>query len=319
MNFKTTLLAFVALVASVFYAEAKTVLQVGHFPNITHAQALVAHQMSRQGKGWFEQRLGDDVQIEWRLFNAGPSAMQSLFAGSVDITYVGPTPAINAFVKTRGKLRVVAGAAEGGSALLVNPKSGIVDSSDFRGKKIATPQLANTQDIATRAWLRKNGIKTKFSSGDANIIPTPNSETFIIFKSGKLDAAWTVEPWVTRIKNEAGAKVFLVDNDSVTTILVANEKVLKEKAELLKKFVQAHKELTDWINKNPEEAQKLVLAELKELTRSKMSPDLVKAAWKSIKFTSKLNKRSVLKFYEDIYNCGFIKKIDNISNIYAEQ
>src|SRR5437868_8687131 len=122
-------------------------LRVGHFPNITHVQALVAHGLSRQGRGWFEQRLGPGVKIEWFVYNAGPSAMEAIFADSIDLTYVGPSPAINAYAKARGEdIRIIAGAVEGGSALLVRPDAGLAKPADFRGKKLATPQLGNTQD-----------------------------------------------------------------------------------------------------------------------------------------------------------------------------
>lgn len=314
-----TFFSIFALALSLACADAKIVLQVGHFPNVTHAQALVAHQLSRQGKGWFEQRLGDDVEIQWRLYNAGPSAMEALFAGGVDITYVGPTPAINAFAKTRGRdIRIIAGSADGGAALVVNPKLGIKSPSDFKGKKIATPQLGNTQDVAARAWLGENGIKTSLTGGEAFVIATANPEQLPLFKSGQVDAVWTVEPWVTRLEKEAGAKVFLEQRDAITTIVVTNNKTLEEKPELVKKFVQAHKELTEWINKNPEEAQKLVIAELNALTGGRISEDLIRKAWPRIIFTPDVNQKSFQKFYDDTYKCGFIKKVD-ISKIHAKQ
>ena len=209
-------------------AAEKVVLQVGHFPNISHAQALVAHQLSRQGKGWFEERLGSDVELKWRLFNAGPSAMESMFAGAVDITYVGPNPAINAFAKTRGRdIKILAGSADGGAALVVNPNLKIAKPSDFKGKKIGTPQLGNTQDVACRAWLIENGMKVKLTSGDAQVIATANPEQLPLFKQGELDAVWTVEPWVTRLEKEAGGKIFLEQKEAVTTILVTCNSTLK--------------------------------------------------------------------------------------------
>src|SRR5471032_2272883 len=148
--------AFVICPAAI--AESVT-LRVGHFPNITHVQALVAHGLSRQGKGWFEERLGPGTKIEWFVYNAGPSAMEALFAGSIELTYVGPSPAINAYAKARGdEIRIIAGAAEGGAALVVQPDSTLRVAADFRGKKLATPQLGNTQDVAARAWLTAGEI-----------------------------------------------------------------------------------------------------------------------------------------------------------------
>jgi len=296
------------------------VLQIGHFPNVSHAQALVAHQLSRQGKGWYEERLGKNVKIEWRLFNAGPSAMESMFAKAVDITFVGPNPAINAFAKTRGRdIRIIAGAADGGAALVVNPKLGIKKPSDFRGKRIGTPQLGNTQDVACRAWLIENGIPVTLTSGDAKVIATANPEQLPLFKQGGLDAVWTVEPWVTRLEKEAGGEIFLLQKESVTTIVVTCNRVLKKYPDLVEKFVKAHAELTDWINKNPEEAQKLVLAELEALTGGKISAELVRDSWKRLTFTSVVNKVELQKFVDYAFRCGFLKRKLDMKPIYWEK
>src|SRR3982750_865150 len=150
-------LAFCVICAS---ARSETVIRVGHFPNITHAQALVAHNLSRQGKGWFEEKLGGGLKIEWFVYNAGPSAMEAVFAQSIDLTYVGPGPALNAYTKANGaEIRLIAGAANGGAGLVIQADGNLKTSSDFRGKKIATPQLGNTQDISCRAWLTDGGLK----------------------------------------------------------------------------------------------------------------------------------------------------------------
>ena len=132
----------------------QTVLRVGHFPNITHAQGLIASQLTREGKGWFEPRLGGNVKIEWFTYNAGPSAMEALAANSIDLTYVGPNPALNLYSKAMGEeVRIIAGAANGGAALVVQPDGRLSKPEDFRGKLIATPQLGNTREVACRAWL----------------------------------------------------------------------------------------------------------------------------------------------------------------------
>src|SRR5437899_6812107 len=156
-------------------AEQKITIRFGHFPNITHAQGVIAHALSRQGKGWFEHRLGPNVEIQWFTYNAGPSAMEAIFAGSLDVTYVGPSPALNAYFKSNGEeIRVISGAANAGAALVVKANSPIKTAADFRGKKIATPQLGNTQDISCRAWLKAQGFKVTQTGGDVTVIPTAN-------------------------------------------------------------------------------------------------------------------------------------------------
>jgi NitT/TauT family transport system substrate-binding protein len=247
-------LLFISLGACI--AGQKTVIRVGHFPNITHAQGLVAHNLSRQGKGWFEARLGPDVEIQWFVYNAGPSAMEAIFARSLDLTYVGPGPALNAYAKSRGEeIRIIAGAANGGAALVIQPDSNLNSSSDFRGKKIATPQLGNTQDISCRAWLASGGLKITQIGGDAQVLPTANPDQLSLFQQKKIDAVWTVEPWVSRLEAEAGGKVLVEEPDTPTTVLVSSVKFLTENRELVREFGQANRELTNWILKNPVRAK----------------------------------------------------------------
>jgi NitT/TauT family transport system substrate-binding protein len=255
-------LAVALVICPAAFAESVT-LRVGHFPNITHVQALVAHWLSRQGKGWFEARLGPDTKIEWFVYNAGPSAMEALFAGSIELTYVGPSPAINAYAKARGdEIRIIAGAAEGGAALVVQADSTLRVAADFRGKKLATPQLGNTQDVAARAWLTAGGLKVTMTGGDAQVIPTNNPDQLALFKSRELDAVWTVEPWVSRLETEAGGRVLVEETDAITTVLVSSAKFLAQQRDLARRFVAAHEELTVWIREHQAEAQTIVRDEL---------------------------------------------------------
>jgi NitT/TauT family transport system substrate-binding protein len=298
-------------------ASDKTVIRVGHFPNITHAQGLIAHNLSRQGKGWFEERLGPEVEVQWFTYNAGPSAMEAIFARSLELTYVGPGPAVNAYAKSQGEeIRIIAGAANGGAALVVQPDSGLKVPADFKGKKIATPQFGNTQDIACRAWLVAGGLKITQLGGDAQVLPTQNPDQLALFQQKKIDAVWTVEPWVARLENEAGGKLVVEESDAATTVLVSSAKFLREKRELASKFVQANKDLTDWILKNPAEAQKLVKAELLAETRSDMSAELIAQAWKRIIFTSETPRGSIQAFVANSQKAGFMKSVPDISRLF---
>ena len=297
--------------------SAETKIRVGHFPNITHAQGVIAHALSRQGKGWFEQRLGPDTKIEWFVYNAGPSAMEAIFAKSIDLTYVGSGPALNAYTKSNGQeIRLIAGAANGGSGLVVQPEQNLKAAADFRGKKIATPQLGNTQDISCRAWLSEGGLKITQLGGDAQVLPTQNPDQLGLFRGKKVDAVWTVEPWLSRLEQEASGKVIVEEKEVATTILVSSVKFLNEQRDLAKKFAQAHAELTDWIIKNPEEAQRLIKAELLEETKSDMTPQVIASAWKRIAFTSETPRAAVEKFMQNSVRAGFIKTAPDLSKLF---
>src|SRR5262249_15804517 len=250
----TVIIGTFLLCASFVTAQDKTTIRFGHFPNITHAQGVIAHALSRQNKGWFEQRLGPNVEIQWFTYNAGPGAMEAIFAKSLDVTYVGPGPALNAYTKSQGEeVRIIAGAVNGGAALVVQPDQNLKASADFKGKKIATPQLGNSQDLSCRAWLINGGLRITQLGGDAQVLPTQNPDQLALFQQKKVDAVWTVEPWVSRLEKEAGGKVLVEDSDTATTVLVSSAKFLNEKRELGSKFVQANRDLTDWISKNPPE------------------------------------------------------------------
>lgn len=291
-------------------------LRVGHFPNVTHGQALVAHHLSRQGKGWFEERLGPGVKIEWFVYNAGPSAMEAIFAGSLDLTYVGPNPALNAYTKARGEeIRIIAGAANGGAALVIQPDSDLNTAADFRGKRIATPQLGNTQDVSARAWLVAGGLKITQTGGDAHVLPTANPDQLSLFKSKQLDAVWTVEPWVSRLEMEAQGKVLLEEPDAVTTVLVSGVKFLANNRELARKFVAAHRELTDWIKSNPLEAQRIAREELDAEMRATIAPELVSKAWTRIILTSDVSRAALDRFMANAQSAGFMRGAPDLSRL----
>src|SRR5881296_3243909 len=258
----TAIIGMFLLWASFMTAEEKTMVRFGHFPNITHAQGVIAHALSRQGNGWFEKRLGPNVEIQWFTYNAGPSAMEAIFAGSLDITYVGPSPALNAYFKSNGEeIRVISGAANAGAALVVKADSPIKTPADFRRKKIATPQLGNTQDISCRAWLKAHGFNVTLTGGDVTVIPTANPDQLALFQKGSVDAVWTVEPWVSRLERDAKARVFFEDKDTITTWLVSSAKFLQDHRDFVKKIAAANMDLTKWIQDHEAEAQKLLIDE----------------------------------------------------------
>src|SRR5256885_5097547 len=318
---KMSILRFSILVAvcGLGSVSAETKIRVGHFPNITHAQGVIAHALSRQGKGWFEQRLGEGTKIEWFVYNAGPSAMEAIFAKSIDLSYVGSGPALNAYTKSKGEeIRLLAGAANGGAGLVVQPGQNLNAPADFRGKRIATPQLGNTQDISCRAWLTEGGLKISQLGGDAQMLPTQNPDQLGLFRGKQVDAVWTVEPWLSRLVQEASGKVIVEEKEVATTILVSSVKFLNEQRGLAKKFAQAHAELTDWIVKNPEEAQRLIKGELMAETKSDMSPPVIAAAWKRIVLTAETPRASVEKFMQNSLRAGFIKTAPDLSKLFEK-
>ena len=287
----------VALAGCQRAVENPQVVRLGHFPNVTHAHGLVAHALSRQGKGIFEKHLGPGVTVEWYVFHAGPAAMESLMAGSLDATYVGPNPALNAYVRTNGaEVRVLAGATNGGSGLVVRVGAGILGSAELRGKRIATPQLGNTQDVACRAWLVERGLTVTPTGGDVHVTPTENPDQLALFQSGQLDAAWTVEPWVSRLELEGDGKLIVDERDAVTTVFVARAAFVEQRGDQAARLRAAHAELTQWITTQTAAAKELVRGEIGELTRRPIRAEIVDRAWPRMTFTDKAELASFQSF-----------------------
>lgn len=296
-------------------SEDSAELRIGYFPNITHAQALIAQQMELEGRSWFTPRLPEGTKLFWQPYNAGPAAMEGLTLGTIDMSYVGPSPAIMAYIQRGKSVRVVCGSAEGGAALVVRQDITAKLPKDFAGKAIATPQLGNTQDVACRAWLIKNGVPVTTSGGEVQIVPTKNPDQLALFKAGTLEAAWTVEPWVSRLELEAGGKIALEDFKTVTTVLASATDTIAKRKPLLEAFVKAHSELTAWINAHPEEAKVLLQRALTRETKSEFPQRIVNNAFPRIKFSAKLNKPSLQSYIEDGYTAGLIPEKINVSEL----
>jgi len=263
-------------------------LRLGYFPNLTHAVPMVG-----LARGFYASKLGPGVTLTTQTFNAGPAAVEAIFGGALDAAYVGPNPAITAYVKSQGSLvRVVAGAASGGAALVVRPAAGINSPSDLRGKRLGTPQLGNTQDVALRSYLTANGIKTNTQGGgDVSITTTDNATILQLFKQGQLDGAWVPEPWVSRMVDEAGGRVFVdeatlwPDGQFPTTELIVTTAFLTAHPTVVRHLLEAHVAAADWIAANPSEAQRVVNDALLTLTQKKLAAGVVASAWKSLSFT----------------------------------
>jgi NitT/TauT family transport system substrate-binding protein len=293
-------------------------VRVGHFSNITHAQALILHST-----GKLQDAFKEKAVVEWKVFNAGPSAVEAMFAGNLDIAVIGPSPAINAFVKSDGEaVRVVAGSASGGAALVTRGDLDIRNVEDFQNKKIASPQLGNTQDVALRSWLRGSGLKLKEKGGDVQVLPLSNADQQTLFIKKEIDAAWTVEPWVSLLIEKANAKVFLEESDLwaggkySTSLVLVRRKFLDEHPELVKRFLEVHVDLTRWVQSNPVEAKKIIREEIKKESGKELPDKILDSAFSRILFTYEPLTTSILEQAKAAYQAGFLKKEPDLGGLF---
>ncbi|MET9391252.1 aliphatic sulfonate ABC transporter substrate-binding protein [Streptomyces sp. NPDC006624] len=260
-------------------------VKIGYFPNLTHATALVGVQ-----EGLFQKELGG-TRIKASTFNAGPSEIEALNAGSIDIGWIGPSPAINGYTKSRGKnLRIIGGSASGGVKLVVNPDK-IKSLKDVKGKKIATPQLGNTQDVAFLNWIADQGWKVDAASGggDVSVVRTDNKITPDAYKSGSIDGAWVPEPTASKLVAEGG-RVLLdestlwPDKKFVITNIIVSQRFLKAHPDVVEAVLRGAVRTNEWISTHPEKAKASANAALKELSGKELPAEVLDPAWKSVAF-----------------------------------
>ncbi len=295
------------------------VVRLGFFPNITHSQALVG-----VAKGEFQKALGKDIAFEAKAFNAGPSAIEAIFAGQIDIAYVGPNPAINGYIKSKGKaLKIIAGATSGGAVFVVRRDSGIRSAKDFEGKKFASPQLGNTQDVALRSYLKENGYELAEKGGGVAVVPVANPDILVLFKKKEIDGAWVPEPWGARLVREGGGRIFMDERDLwpggkfVTANVVARTEFLEKNPDLVRKILKAHVKVTRWINANREDAKKIVNAEIKELTQKALPEEVLDDGWGRIEVTYDPVTGSLIESAKRAFDLGFLgKEKPDLSGVY---
>lgn len=303
----SALLATLVLATACGGASSEPALRLGYFPNITHAAALVG-----VSEGVLARNLGA-TRLETFTFNAGPAAIEALLSGSLDASYVGPNPAINAYVKSRGEaVRIIAGATSGGAFLVVRPE--IAGASDLRGQSVASPQLGGTQDVALRTWLAGQGLKTDTSGGgDVSVVPQENAQTLERFRDGKLAGAWVPEPWASRLVLEGGGKVLVDERDLwpgkqyTTTVLLVRTDFLQQHPDRVEALLKGHVEATKWLTDNPGPAREKVNAAIEKLTGKPIGQAIMDRAFPGLTFTTDPQMASLARSAADAEALGLLK------------
>jgi NitT/TauT family transport system substrate-binding protein len=295
--------------ASPAKAAANTV-RVGFFPNVTHAVALVG-----TGRGTFQNALGPGVSVEEKTFNAGPAEIEALFAGAIDIGYLGPGPAVNGYLKSGGQaLKIVAGASSGGAGLVARAGSGITGVAGLAGKHVAIPQVGGTQDISLRHALTEAGLKTTAKGGDVDVVQYAPADVETQMQRGGVDAAWLPEPWVARLEKAGIATLVLDERDHwpgrkfSTTVVVVRSEFLRDHADLVAKFLAAHTETVAWINAHPDDARKVVGDRIAAITKKPLPDEVLKAALARTDITDDPLAESVLTFADWSKDLGYLKE-----------
>jgi NitT/TauT family transport system substrate-binding protein len=283
-------------------------LRIAYFPNIGHSIPIVGME-----KEFFQTSVGNSTLIETRVFDSGPQAIESLFANSVDLAYVGPGPAINGFLNSENhNVKILAGAASGGTSFIVHPDSEIYSASDFAGKKIAAPQIGNTQDVSLRHYLSENGLKTADKGGSVIVYNIPNPDIYTLFVKGDLDGAWVAEPWATILETELNGKRLFHEEELwpnqefASVLLIANANYVKENPIVISNLLDSHHDTATWINENPTETRIIFNDFLNSHLGQPLSDDVVDIALSNLVITDDPLLDSVHSFAEKADALGYL-------------
>ena len=283
-------------------------IRIAYFPNIGHAIPIVGME-----NGFFQNSLGDQITIETRVFDSGPQAIESLFGNSIDLAYVGPGPAINGFLNSENhNVKILAGAASGGASFIVHPDSEINFASDFAGKKIAAPQIGNTQDVSLRNYLSENGLRTAEKGGSVIVYNIANPDIYTLFVKGDIDGAWIPEPWATILVTELNGKRLFHEEDLwpnqefASVLLIANADFVEKNPESIIDLLKSHHETATWINQNPIETRIIFNNFLNSHLGQSLSDDIVDVALSNIVITADPLPDSVYSFAEKANALGYL-------------
>ena len=294
-------------------------IRLAYFPNIGHAVPIVGIE-----KEFFAEGIGKQTHIETRVFDSGPQVIESLFANSVDIAYVGPGPAINGFLNSENhNIKILAGAASGGASFVVHPNSEISSASDFAGKKIAAPQIGNTQDVSLRHYLSENGLKSAEKGGTVVVYNIPNPDIYTLFVKGEIDGAWVAEPWATILETELNGKRLFYEEDLwpdkkfTSVLLIGNVDYIKKNPTVVSDFLNSHNKTVDWINTNPIETRIVFNNFLESHLGQSLSDDVVDIALSNLVITADPLPDSIHSFAEKADALGYLGRNGyNLSEIF---
>lgn len=297
----------------------KTEMHIGYFNNVTHAQALLMKSEKN-----LENKLGDDVSVKWTAFNAGPAEVEALFAGDIDIGYIGPVPAVSANVKSNGDVVVLSGATKGGAVLVTGKDSGIENVKDLSGKTIAIPQIGNTQHLCLLHLLEENGLKPVSEGGDVTISAAANADVGNLMERGDVDATLVPEPWGATLL-EQGARLLLdyneiyMDGEYDVAVVVVRREFMEEHPELVEAFMQEHKAVTEQMETNRDTCLQLLNEELENATGKSLNDSIIKASFERIGVSYQINRESVMGFADISKAWKFIQDVPTETELFVEE
>ena len=288
--------------------DSQNKIRVAFFPSIVHVVPIVGMETQT-----FADNFGGDLNIEIKVFDSGPQVIESIFSNSVDVAYVGPGPVINGFLKSDGKdLKILASAANGGASFIIQKNSGLESIENYSGKRVAAPQISNTQDVSLRHYLAQNGLTPAEKGGDVFVLNIANPDIYTLFAKGDIDGAWVPEPWATMLVEELdGVRLFdeneiWPENKFSSVLLIGRSDYIEKNPEIIKSWIDANEKTVQWINKNPDESKNLYNKFMMGHMGKTLPEKIVQESFSKIMITSEPVENSIYTFAERANSLGYL-------------
>lgn len=271
-------------------------LTIGYFNNVTHAQALYM-----KATGSMEEALPEGMKLNWTAFNAGPAEVEALFAGDIDIGYIGPVPAVTANVKSKGDVKILSGVSKAGAVLVKSPEADIKTAADLDGKTVAIPQIGNTQHLCLLKLLEDNSLSPVDKGGTVDVTAVENADVMNMMDQGNIDAALVPEPWGTTLEQN-GAQIVLdydevyKEGDYPVAVVVVRSEFMEENPEVVEAFLKEHEKVTEHITADTAEASAVVNKEINDATGKSLDETILSGAFGKIVFTTDVNEDAIREF-----------------------
>lgn len=271
--------------------------------------------------GSMEEALSDGMKVNWTAFNAGPAEVEALFAGDIDIGYIGPVPAVTANVKSKGDVKILSGVSKAGAVLVKSPKAEINRAADLDGKTVAIPQIGNTQHLCLLKLLEDNGLSPVDKGGTVDVTAVENADVMNMMDQGNIDAALVPEPWGTTLEQN-GAQIVLdydevyKDGDYPVAVVVVRSEFMEENPEVVEAFLAEHEKVTDYITENVPDASAVVNKEINDATGKSLDEAILSGAFGKIVFTTDVNEDAIREFADISLDQGFI--MEDYKDIFIE-
>jgi len=283
-------------------------IRVAFFPSISHVVPIVGIE-----NDIFQENLTQQKIIEPKIFDSGPQVIESLFSNSIDLAYVGPGPVINGFLKSDGRdLKILAGAANGGASFIIQKNSGLDSIDNFHGKRIASPQISNTQDVSLRHYLSTNGLNPVEKGGTVFVLNISNPDIYTLFAKGEIDGAWVPEPWATILVEELNGirlfneNQFWPEKQFSSVLLIGRTDFIDNNPEIVRKWIESNDKTVQWINSNPGKAKMIYNQFMQDYMGKTFSKKIIDESFSNLEITSIPIENSVITFAERADLLGYL-------------